>query len=309
MDSNHDEFEDDIIDDISCGDDSKLPWYKVTILAMYVFSDSLQNSLPGVLENIHGKCTVCKKQISGRRTANTNFSRHFKSHPKEYKVFLEKVEEERMKRNSNSTKKRKICSAEESVINKKKILEEFFVKKKLPSNEQDVISGRILDYIVADARPLSTVDSPHFLKLIGSLNPRFQMFTRNSLAAMVVKEFNRYKDELMSMLCKVSTVCLTADAWSSQRRAFLGITIHWLDEVTLTRYSRALALKRFFGSQTYSRISGFISSIIQEYQLEGKVQHIVTDNGLNFVKAVKDYFQTKASEASVVVTETNDELS
>lgn len=152
-----------------------------------------------------------------------------------------------MKRNSNSTKKRKIRSAEESGINKKKILEEFFVKKKLPLNEQDVISGRILDYIVADARPLSTVDSPHFLTLVGSLNPRFQMFTRNSLAAMVVKEFNRYKDELMSMLCKVSTVCLTADAWSSQRRAFLGITIHWLDEVTLTRCFRALALKRFYG--------------------------------------------------------------
>ncbi|KAI9565224.1 hypothetical protein GHT06_009006 [Daphnia sinensis] len=207
---------------------------------------------------------------------------HQKSHPKEYKAFLEKFEEERMKRNSNSTKKRKISSVEESGSNKKKILEEFFVKKKLPSNEQDVISGRILDYIIANARPLSTVDSPHFLKLVGSLNPRFQMFTRNTLAAMVVKEFYQYKDELMSMLCKVSKVCLTADAWSSQRRAYLGITIHWLDEVTLTRYSRALALKQFFGD---SRISGFISSIIQEYQLEGKVQHIVTDNGLSFVKA------------------------
>jgi hypothetical protein len=75
-------------------------------------------------------------------------------------------------------------------------LEEFFVKKKLPSNEQDVISGRMLDYIVADAsRPLSTVDSPHFMKLIGSLNPRFQMFTRNTMVAMIVKEFSRYKEE------------------------------------------------------------------------------------------------------------------
>lgn len=61
------------------------------------------------------------------------------------------------------------------------------------------------------------------------------------------------------------------------------------------------------GSQTYSRISELISTIIQEYQLEGKVQHIVTDNGLNFVKAIKDYFNNKASEASVVVTETFEE--
>ena len=61
------------------------------------------------------------------------------------------------------------------------------------------------------------------------------------------------------------------------------------------------------GSQTYSRISELISTIIQEYQLEGKVQHIVTDNGQNFVKAIKDYFNNKASEASVVVTETFEE--
>ena len=59
----------------------------------------------------------------------------------------------------------------------------------------------------------------------------------------------------------------------------------------------------YLGSKTYARISDFISSIIQEYQLEGKVQHIVTDNGLNFVKAIKDYFQKKDLEASVVVTE------
>ena len=82
-------------------------------------------------------------------------------------------------------------------------MEKFVVKKKLPSNEQDVISGRMLDYIVADARPLSTVDSPNFMKLVGSLNPRFQMFTRNT---------SRYKEELMSLLSKVSTVCLTANA-------------------------------------------------------------------------------------------------
>lgn len=58
------------------------------------------------------------------------------------------------------------------------------------------------------------------------------------------------------------------------------------------------------GSQTSSQISEIISCIIQEYQLEGKVQHIVTDNGLHFVKGVKDYFHNKASDTSVVVTET-----
>lgn len=58
------------------------------------------------------------------------------------------------------------------------------------------------------------------------------------------------------------------------------------------------------GSQTYDRISEFLCNIISEFNLEGKVQHIVTDYGLNFVKAVKDYLVIKACDSSVVVTET-----
>lgn len=80
---------------------------------------------------------------------------------------------------------------------------------------------------------------------------------------------------------------------------------------TIFRYLPVLCstvvLTKYFslGSQTFSKISEAISCIIQEYRLEGKVQHIVTDNGFNFVKAVKDYFQNKASDASVVVSETS----
>lgn len=106
----------------------------------------------------------------------------------------------------------------------------------------------MVNYIVADAKPLSTVDSEHFMKMVGCLNPRFEMFSRRTLASMVAKEFTAFKSELIALVAKVGTVCLTADAWSSNRRAYLGVTLHWLNDSTFARQSRPLALKRFLGS-------------------------------------------------------------
>lgn len=73
--SSNDEFDND--EDIASSSDSQTPWYKVTIFANYNFSQAFQDSTPKATENISGKCSVCKKNISGRRAANSNFKRHF----------------------------------------------------------------------------------------------------------------------------------------------------------------------------------------------------------------------------------------
>ena len=68
----------DGIDDESVNEEnSKFPWYSIKIFAMFVFSAVLKNSLPGPLDNICGKCSICSSEISGRRTANSNFTRYF----------------------------------------------------------------------------------------------------------------------------------------------------------------------------------------------------------------------------------------
>ena len=38
------------------------------------------------------------------------------------------------------------------------------------------------------------------------------------------------KKEMKTTLSAVDFVCATADCWSSSNRAYLGVTIHWLDE-------------------------------------------------------------------------------
>ncbi len=58
--------------------------------------------------------------------------------------------------------------------------------------QQEKIAMNMLPYIVADARPLSKVDSKHFMIMVGSLNPRFRMFTRNTLGSIIAKNYTGY---------------------------------------------------------------------------------------------------------------------
>lgn len=122
------------------------------------------------------------------------------------------------------------------------------MKKPLPATEQKMAAEKIMTYIVADACPLSTVDSIRFRDMVFTLNNRFKMFSRKTLAKMIQEDFKKCKEELINTLSKVEVVCLTADIWSARNRSFLGATLHWLDHVTFVRHSRAIALKRFRGS-------------------------------------------------------------
>ena len=132
---------------------------------------------------------------------------------------------------------------------KKKRKEEFFVPKcdELPLNVTQDILDKLVKLIVADGLPLSHVESYHFRLFVHALNPRFKMICSKTLALLISRRMSTFKSEIKSMLTPITKVCLTADAWSCNHRAFLGVTLHWLDEITLKRSSRAIALKRFIG--------------------------------------------------------------
>ncbi len=95
-----------------------------------------------------------------------------------------------------------------------------------------------------------------------------------------------YVEIFIVIILDVDYVCATADCWSSSNRAYLGVTIHWLNE-ELGRISQALACKRIFGSHTFDVVGEALESVLQEYQVLSKTRGVCTDNGSNFVKAFK----------------------
>ena len=75
---------------------------------------------------------------------------------------------------------------------------------------------------------------------------------------------------LKKALENVETVATTADAWSKMKRAYLGMTIHWIDANTLERKTAALAVRRIVGRQTYSVLASEIDKIHKEFGVQNK---------------------------------------
>jgi len=106
---------------------------------------------------------------------------------------------------------------------------------------------------------------------------------------------------------KARWVSATADSWSSHKRAFMGITVHFVDSDTLKMVSSALACGRFKGAHTGEAIGKMIYAIFKEFGIESKIQNVVTDNASNFAKAfalfqAEDEDSTDADENEMLLS-------
>ena len=90
----------------------------------------------------------------------------------------------------------------------------------------------------------------------------------------------------------MQTNITNADAWPTCGQGYLGVTTHWIDDVTLKRHSAALACRRLTGSHTYDVLAEALGDIYHEYGLmtntaTSTIVGCVTDNGSNFLKAFR----------------------
>ncbi|CAB4067315.1 unnamed protein product [Lepeophtheirus salmonis] len=131
----------------------------------------------------------------------------------------------------------------------------------------------MVEYVVEDALPLSTVDSPAFQKLVSKIpvRPSDKLPDRKTFAKDLDKAYEAMKKELKKKNDAQVYVSVTGGIWSANKKSFIGVTIHWIDAGTLKRQK----LQQSWG--------------ISRFGLNNKVTACVTDNGSNFVKAFKEF--------------------
>ena len=103
---------------------------------------------------------------------------------------------------------------------------------------------------------------------------------------MLSSRFDAKKEELKEKLKMAKFVCTTADCWTSRRRSFIAVTVHWLTE-DLLRKSGCLAVRRIKGVHNYSTIAKSLEEIHKEFDILNKTTACVTDSGSNFVKCFR----------------------
>ena len=155
--------------------------------------------------------------------------------------------------------------------------------------QQNKVDDLILNYIISEMRPLSTVEKPSFIALVSGLAPSRTVACRKTVKARINKNYEVMRSNLKSELAIVSYACTTADIWSSHNRSYMGMTVHWISE-SYVRKSATLSCKRFTGSHTYDKIADVISEVHTDFGLSlDKITSTVTDNASNFAKAFASF--------------------
>ena len=99
----------------------------------------------------------------------------------------------------------------------------------LPSMLRDISSTKLckafFEYIIEDMQPLSTVDSPAFRKLIGSICP-YQLPDRKSFTQHLEKLYDLMVKKVKEALEAVGGVLTTVDVWTANHQNYLGMTFH-----------------------------------------------------------------------------------
>ncbi|KAF0702964.1 Uncharacterized protein FWK35_00032160 [Aphis craccivora] len=153
-------------------------------------------------------------------------------------------------------------------------------------SKQKTSDKNLLNYIIC---PLSLVEDEHFLKMINDIDGTSKIFSRRTLSRRILENYTFICEKLKNLFESDPrpSLCITADIWSARHKSFMGVTAHWIDETTLTRFSCLLACRRFRGSHTYDKIAELLHEIICEFSIEREqLISTVTDNGSHFVKAV-----------------------
>ncbi len=158
-----------------------------------------------------------------------------------------------------------------------------------------------LNVFIKDIVPNQLTDGSGMREFLAYAAPNFKVPSRRTLARDINKLGDETKVRLESFLDTISYVSTTADSWSSHNRAFLGMTVHWINRETLQREKAALGIKEISERQTADYLAKALIDLHQQFGLnKGNVVSTTTDNGANYVAAFKKMYADAAEETEEV---------
>ena len=232
-------------------------------------------------------CNKCCTQIKCPNSGTTNMIQHLqRKHSGLHKLYSE--EKEKFDQQKQKTRKRK----PHMILNHPKITN-FAHAPVFAANDrrQTTVTRAIAEMLAIDMEPFSKVENRGFRNLLIKFEPRYKIlsrttFSRSIIPEMLEREQNRVKEEINS---KFTSLALTADIWSSKKQdSYIDITCHFIDE-NFKNINYLLDKQYFPERHTSDNIIAKIDLVLETYNiLIGEKRLIkVTDNGSNFVKALK----------------------
>lgn len=109
---------------------------------------------------------------------------------------------------------------------------------------------------------------------------------------MMSKIEKLYEDQIESFrhtFSGLSYLSSTTDMWSVKNRSFIGVSIHYIDEITFKLKSNMIACEKFPGNHTAERVANKLIAIYDRLNIAEKIVATTTDNAGEFVAGFRDF--------------------
>ena len=147
----------------------------------------------------------------------------------------------------------------------------------------------IVEMIANDIQPFSMVEDIVFRNVISYACPNYEMphrtyFNEKEMPKLYAEVVNNLKRKLNTNNDNSATMSITTDVWTEKhtRRAFLGITCHWIDE-NFNRQWAVLSQLHITGSHTGNMIVELCKNVLSEFGILEKIDCVVRDGGTKVV--------------------------
>jgi hypothetical protein len=137
--------------------------------------------------------------------------------------------------------------------------------------------------IALDIQPYSIVEDEGFRRLVGSLEPRFELPSRKYLSQTAMPALHaEITARLRTSLESAASVSFTTDAWTDphSQRAYLALTGHWITE-DFKRETFVLSVRHLVDNHTADYLADVLHELLDEWNLGDKVHAFVHDNASN----------------------------
>ncbi|KAL3983521.1 oligodendrocyte myelin glycoprotein [Sarotherodon galilaeus] len=224
------------------------------------------------------RCLLCEPKqtdVSAYKNSTSNLRKHVaRVHSNKLRMYTELMDSHRKRKSSSST---------EPPMKNAKLTDSFTGSRRITQATFDKL---LLTFVCEANRPFSIVETSSFKTMMETLQPQCTVMTRKTLCSKIQDAVKNMKSIIIKKLSTVNYVATTTDCWSARQHSYLGVTCHWIDDISLERHSAALACRPLK------------EEIHSEYHIREKVTRTTTDSGSNFLKAFRLYGEDKEEETT-----------
>lgn len=161
-------------------------------------------------------------------------------------------------------------------------------KKTLPRNRIQQLDEQLVR-MIAKGYALRMVDEVEFRKFVEMLNPGYTLPTRKPLSeSLLPKLYNKVHEAVEKQIQKAAAICITTDAWtSSVNDGYIAITAHFIDTEMHKLCTVMIGCIEYEERHTSINIKSFLEATFLQWNINGYVNVVVSDNASNVLSAVR----------------------